>query len=343
MQEYLAAASSMGTMMEEEWKPKISKVRENAARLLGCSQDNIAFVPNVSSAVNLVAGGLDWQMGDNVVVTSDQFPANVYPWLFLQRLGVEIRFAAWQEQGFLDSIRSLLNNKTKVVAVSWVEFFSGRRHRLTELGILCKKLGIILVVDAIQGLGALPFSLAEVHADVVAVGGHKWLMGPSGQGVAYFSPPVMDKLHPAAFSWRSIKGYMNFDTYHLELKPGAQRFEGGTPNWGGIYSLGASIDLILRLGSQAIATQIKLLSTHLMEALRELPVEVLTPSAWSDRAGIVTFRPQGIRAQDLRQALLARNIVVSARRDALRASVHFYNTLAEVDKFIGHLKEILNP
>src|SRR5690554_7245922 len=117
MQEYLGASSSMGTVMEEEWKPKIGKVRENAARLLGCSQDYIAFVPNVSSAVKLVAGGLDWQVGANVIVTQDQFPANVYPWLFLQRLGVEVRFAAWQEQGFLDSILSLMDSKTKVVAV----------------------------------------------------------------------------------------------------------------------------------------------------------------------------------------------------------------------------------
>jgi len=326
--------------MDDQWKHRPAAVRNDIAQLLDCNSSDIAFLPNVSSAVNLVAGGLDWKPGDNVVITCDQFPANVYPWMFLQSVGVEIRFADWHAFGFTDSIRRVVDKRTKVVAVSWVEYFSGHRHSLEDVGFLCKKQGIIYLVDAIQGLGALPFK-NDAGADVIAVGGQKWLLGPDGQGVAYFNPGVLDMLKPSVFSWRSIEDFMNLDSYRLELKPGAQRFEAGTPNWAGIFGLGAGVKIILDIGLGNIARQIENLTTKLMAELQELPVEVITPAAWMQRAGIVSFRPLAMRAEDLQIELLSRGIVCSARRGALRVSPHFYNTEAEIDKFVMAIKIML--
>ena len=341
MQEYMRACSDHGTAMEDHWKHKPARARANFAKLLDCKTRDIAFLPNVSSAANLVAGGLDWRPGDNVVITQDQFPANVYPWLFLQSAGVEVRFADWQKHGFIDSIYNVVDSKTRVVAVSWVEYFSGNRHNLADVGILCKNMGIILFVDAIQGLGALTLRQADTGADIIAVGGHKWLLGPEGQGAAYFSPQLIDRLHPPAFSWRSIEDFMNFDSYRLDLRSDAARYEAGTQNWAGVLGFGAGLELILQVGPGIIASKIEDLTTQLLIALSQMPVDLLTPAPWKERAGIITLRPRYLDADFLRLKLLSRGIVCSTRRGALRISPHFYNTQQEIDTFVNALVEIL--
>ncbi len=340
MQEYLHACSGFGTVMEKEWRDVPGRVRRNFARMLNCPSEGIAFLANVSTAINLVAGGFDWQPGDNVVLGADQFPANVYPWMFLRNMGVEIRFAHWQH-GLMDSLRKVVDKRTRIIAFSWVEYYSGHRHNLADVGILCKEMDIILVVDAIQGLGVLPLSQPDTGADLIATGGQKWLLGPEGQGAAYFSPRLLDRLNPKAYSWRSIREFMNFDDYCLDLKPGADRFEAGTPNWPGVIGLGAALELIFAVGLENIAARIQALTARLLDSLAALPGEVLTPVNWPHRAGIVSFIPAGIPAETVRELLLAKNIVCSARRGALRISPHFYNTPAEIDAVIVALRRLL--
>lgn len=341
MQEYLQACSGFGTVIEKEWRDVPGKVRGSFARLLQCRPANVAFMPNVSAAINLVAGGLDWQPGDNVVVGADQFPANVYPWMFLHGLGVEVRFAHWQLDGMMDSIRKVVDKRTRVIAYSWVEYYSGHRHNLADIGTLCKEMDIIFVVDAIQGLGVLPLSQPDTGADLIATGGQKWLLGPEGQGAAYFSPKILDRLTPRAYSWRSVNEFMNFDNYRVDLKSGADRFEGGTPNWPGIIGLGAALDLILDVGPANIAAKVQILTRRLMDSLSTLPGKVLTPENCQARAGIVSFVPAGIAAEIVRERLLAESIVCSARRGALRISPHFYNTTMEIDALTAALRSIL--
>lgn len=338
--QYLSACSCQGTVMAD-WKHKPTEVRENFARLINCNPANIAFLSNVSAAVNLVAGGLSWKPGDNVVVTRDQFPANVYPWMFLQNSGVEVRFADWQTCGFADSIGRLVDSRTRVVALSWVEYYTGHRQNLADVGILCEEMDIIFVVDAIQGLGVLPLSQPHTGADLIATGGHKWLLGPEGQGAAFISSKLLDRLNPRTYSWRSISDYMNFADYRLDLKPSADRFEAGTPNWPGVMGLGAALELILKVGPGKIAARIKILTQQLIAALEPLTGEILTPRAWTERAGIVSFKPRGMSAETIQERLLERKIVVSARRGAVRVSPHFYNTTAEIDALIATLRSIL--
>lgn len=341
--EYLCACSLLGTVVEADWMHKPAEVRQKFARLLDCTPSNIAFLPNVSAAVNLVAGGLVWQPGDNVVVTKDQFPANIYPWMFLESAGVEIRFADWQTHGFVDSIKMVTDHRTRVVAVSWVEYFSGTRHNLGDVGALCAQKDIIFVVDAIQGLGAVPLSQGSTGADLIAAGGHKWLLGPEGQGAAFFSSRLLDRLNPRTFSWRSVTDFMDFDSYHLNLREGAERFEGGTPNWPGVIGLGAGLDLILDVGPKNINGKIEDLTKQVLEGLAELPVDVITPCKREQRAGIVTFYPLKIQAEELNLQLSARGIICSIRRGAVRVSPHFYNTAGEIQAVMDALKPLCKP
>lgn len=343
VQEYLTACSNSGTAMEAEWRNKPVQIREDFARLFSCSSSNIAFLPNVSSAINLVAGGLAWRPGDNVVVVRDQFPANIYPWMFLQSSGVEVLFADWHDQVLSDSIRKLADENTKVIAVSWVEYFSGHRHALTDIGSLCKEEDICFVVDAMQGVGVVPLRVNDIGADVVAVGGHKWLLGPEGQGAAFFSSRILDKLNPTAYSWRSVQDFMNFDRLDPVLVSGANRFEAGTPNWPGVIGLGAAVKLVLDIGPEYIFDKVFQLTNCLLEGLEKLPGQILTPYDRSMRAGIVSFLPQDKNADALVEYLLEKDIVCSARRGALRISPHFYNTLGEVELLIAALEEYYSP
>lgn len=143
MGDFLAECSQAGIVTEQRWLQLPAIIRNRFARLVNSHPTEVAFVDNVSHAANLVAGGLDWRPGDNVVVASGQFPANVYPWLFLKRRGVIVKLADWQQKGFAAAIAEAIDESTRVVAVSWVEFFSGHRHDLTPVGKICRERGIL--------------------------------------------------------------------------------------------------------------------------------------------------------------------------------------------------------
>ena len=337
----LTDASRRGTLMEEDWKHRPDEIRGLVAWLLNCRASQVAFLPNVSAAASLVTGGLDWQPGDNVVITRDQFPANVYPWMFLKNKGVEVRIADWQHQGFARSVLGCINERTRVVAVSWVEYFSGTRHALEEVGDFCRTKGILYFVDGIQGLGFAALDSQRISADIIATGGQKWLLGPDGSGAMFCSDAALDKLSPPILSWRSVENYMKFDQYDLTLKANASRFEGATQNYLGMIGLGAALELLLDVGLNRTESVIGDLVHALLESLESLPVKLLTPREPEARAGIVTFFPNRGSAEGIMTELAKRKIVVSMRRGAIRVSPHFYNTHEEIAALLMALRDLL--
>lgn len=341
MQQYLSACSTMGTVTEESWTSRPTEVRESMAALFGCNVDEVAFVSNVSHAANLVASGLEWHPGDNVVVAKDQFPANIYPWRFLEKRGVEVRYAPWQQSNLAEAVAAMVDKRTRVVAVSWVEFFSGHRHDLATLGRLCRQQDIFLFVDAIQGLGMMAMDVKEMGIDGAAVGGHKWLLGPEGQGAMYISSRWLERLNPPYFSWRSIKDFMNFDNPSPRLRDSAARFEGGTPNFPGIIGLGAGVGLLQQAGLAQVEEKVQALCSRLLAGLGELDVDILTPLDPAQRAGIVSFVPRTKPAGELVADLLEQSIVTCARKNGLRISPHFYNTEEEIDQVLSSLENLL--
>ncbi|MBW2270069.1 MAG: aminotransferase class V-fold PLP-dependent enzyme [Deltaproteobacteria bacterium] len=318
---------------------EIERVRGRAAELIGASRDEIAFVKNTSEGLGLVAAGLDWDPGDQVVTCDLEYPSNVYPWWSLHARGVETIMLPGRngKLPFASVERALENPRVRLLALSSVQYGSGFRSDIEALGRLCRERGVLFCLDAIQSVGLLPIDVAQAGVDFLAADGHKWLLSLEGCGIFYCSRSVLDRVTPRVVGWRSVTENTDFDRYHMDLQPGAGRFEEGTPNTAGIFGLGAAIDLLHEIGVEAIAERVLGLTGELAERLEARGTEVVSPRDDSERAGIVAFRyndePPKATAARLRRA----GVFVSVRRGAVRASPHFYNNRGDMEQLLGAL------
>lgn len=324
--------------------PKINDLRQRLATYVGAaSADQIAFTSNTSAGLNLLATGLDWQPGDRILLNSLEFPANIYPFLNLQRQGVEIDFVEpVNHQIRFEDIEAKIQPRTRLLSISQVQFLTGQRVDLYALGQLCREHQILFSVDAIQALGATNLDVQAMNIDFLASGGHKWLMGASGQGFVYIAPELLDRLSSAMVGWLSVDDSWNLLDYQLKLRSDAARFEMGSFNALGLTALLAAMEVFAIWPTEDITAQVLDLSGFLIQGLRSLGLEVITPADPAARLGIVTcLHPD---ADFLRQALELRSIKISAREGKyLRFAPHFYNTRDELIQTLGVLKELLQP
>lgn len=261
------------------------RVRASAADLLGAGRaSEIAFVPNTSTGLSYVAEGLAWREGDNVVTAESEFPSNVYPWLGLADRGVELRRVA-EVAGRVpvDSIAEAMTERTRVVALSSVQYATGFRIDLAAVAELCRARDALLVVDAIQSLGALPLSVAELGIDVCVAGSHKWLMAGEGIGLFYVSERALERVRPVIRGWLSVKDWFGPVCDPPEYAEGAARFECGTSNVAGIYALGASVNWLLEIGTEKIARRVLELARRLERGSR-VWASSSPPSAYPGRS-----------------------------------------------------------
>ncbi len=330
-----------GAAAGRDWSAAYENLRAGAARLLNCAPGEIALLKNTSEGLSTVAGGIDWRQGDNVVSVAAEFPANVYAWSALRERGVELRLAERTDL-IVDAadIEALIDARTRVVTVSWVSYQSGQRLDLERLGRRCREAGCLLVVDAIQGLGALPLDLQATPIDVLAADGHKWLCAPEGQALFYVRQEIQDRIQPLARGWWSVKSPGQFDNLDQELATSARRYECGTLNTVGCYGLAAALDLILEVGVDVAAGQIKLLTDRLVAGAESKGYQVVSPRVGAAWSGIVSLRTQSAAAaKGLEQGLREQGIYVNARGDLLRFSPHYYNTEAEIERALAALPE----
>ena len=323
----------------ERYDAEIERVRGRAAVLLGASSDEIAFVKNTSEGLGLVAAGLDWRPGDRVVTCDLEYPSNVYPWWSLAPRGVETVMLA-SEAGRLpiERVRDALRDpRVRLLALSSVEFGSGARNDVEALGRLCRERDVLFCVDAIQSLGCLPLDARACGIDFLAADGHKWLLSVEGCGVFYCARERIDSVEPRVVGWRSVTDNQDFDRYHLDLQPGAGRFEEGTPNTPGIFALGAAIDLLLEIGIEAVAARVLALTDRLAQALADRGAHVRSPRGEADRSGIVSFTLPGEAPAATASRLQDRGVVVAARRGGVRASPHFYNDDSDLEALLAAL------
>src|SRR5206468_3207515 len=228
--------------------------------------------------------------GDNIVTAAEEYPANVYPWMNLASRGVEFRTVSSRDSRiWLDDIRAAIDSRTRLVSLSFVEYASGFRNDLDAVGALCRERGVLFVVDAIQGLGVLPLDVARTPVDALAADGHKWLLGPEGLGVFWCRRELAERLHPVGVGWHSVVGAFDFARVDFTLKPGAGRWEGGTPNVGGILALGASLGLLLEAGIDAVAERVLALTDRLCEQAARAGLTVFSSRRPGDRSGIVSL------------------------------------------------------
>jgi len=333
--------SRTGDRVWSERQREVERVRGMAARLLGAREAHeVAFVENTSTALSMVAQGLDWQAGDNVVGAALEFPSNVYPWMQLADKGVEYRRAE-ERDGRIDpgELLSLIDERTRMLALSWVQYASGFRSDLALLGRACRERGVLFVVDVIQGLGALPLDVERDLVDVAAASSHKWLLGVEGLGLLYVSDRVVEQLRPARSGWRSMRDTFKWTDYSLSWNDGAKRFESGTLNAYGIVALGGSLEILLEAGAEALERRVLALADRAARGLADLGFSLVSSRAPGETSGIVAATHPRLNPSELVRRLDGKDIVLAARVGRLRFSSHFYNTEEEIDRALAALQE----
>ncbi len=332
--EWATDLTENGAVHEPDWLRRVEGVRQNFGKLLNADPLDVAFVKNTSEGVGIVAEGLPWQEGDNVVTAAEEYPANVYPWQNLASRGVETRLVPSRgNKVAVDDIRAAVDGRTRIVSLSFVEFASGYRNDLDAVGSFCRERGVLFFVDAIQGLGVLPLDVGRSPIDFLAADGHKWLLGPEGAGVFYIRRELVDRLRPVGVGWNSVLDSFNFSRLDYRLKPHAGRWESGTLNIGGIMGLGASLQLLLDAGIDAIADRIFELTDYLCERALRTGLGVFSSREPAERSGIVSLLVPGDPREAVRRCKAA-NVVVSQRGGRVRVSPHAYNTIEEVDRLV---------
>lgn len=324
-----------------EWEREISLARAAAARLVNARSYQIAFLRNTSEAISVIANGMEWRAGDNIVSPAGEFPANVYPWARLKDRGVELRLQP-EREGLVDSdeLLSLVDERTRIVAVSWVQFGTGQRLDIRRIGRFCHERNILFLVNAIQGLGALQLDVERDYVDVFAAGGHKFLMGPKGAGLLYVSERALQKVTPSVIGWTAVRDYDDYLAHDLEFREGAFRFEGGTLNEVGICGLGQALELFLKVGPEKIEQHLLFLNQYLTTKVEDCGYRVLTTGKLEDRSAIIVFDGDGFSADDTCQRLASLGIIVSTRLGRLRVAPHFYNSCADIDRLVEALPRI---
>ena len=323
------------------WQRLLGQVRGRVAELLSVGPESIAFTKNTTTGLGLVAAGLDWEVGDNIVSVEREFPSNIYPWMGLKRKGVELRLHR-PEQGRIDvkALVRLCDRRTRVLAISAVQFWSGFRTDLGALGTALRGRDTLIVVDAIQAAGALHVDLSKTPVDFLAAGAQKWLLGPIGIGIIYLGPRMMDRMNPVTIGPESVVRDREYFEYDLTLKPDARRFEEAAPNYPGILGMGAAVNLLLRAGPPMVEETVLRLADRLREELPGRGYElVFKPGLPSERSGIVSFRHPRMVPAELHARLREAGVIIALRGDFLRASPHYYNSDEDLDRLLEALPQ----
>jgi selenocysteine lyase/cysteine desulfurase len=332
--------------LTQTWHPRIDETRALAAKMMGAEKQEIAFIKNTSEGLSIVANSIDWNPGDRIVTTNVEYPANIYPWMnAAARFGAELIQVA--EETDASGVRSVplekilaaaKHERTRLVALSHVEFASGQRHDLKTIGSYCRNHGIFLSIDAIQSLGAVPVDVNEMCIDYLSADGHKWLLSPEAAGVFYCRKELLAKTRPLTIGWLNVVNAMNFNAYDFTLRPDSGRFECGSLNVPGLLAMRESIKLLDGLGATTVANRLKLLGDRLIAGATSKGYTIASPRDGDQWSGILSFSAPNVAPEPLVAKLRKEHrIEIMVRHGRLRAAPHFYNTEAQIDRLIDLL------
>lgn len=343
-QKWLAEAVETGNPVWPNWVKDVERMRASAARMIGASTDEIALIGNTTTGISLVAEGLDWQPGDNVVTLADEFPSNVYPWLNLESRGVQTRRVPTEASGRLDidNLAAACDDRTRMVTVSWIGFATGYRHDVKRIASVAHEKGALMFLDAIQGLGAFPLDVNDMGVDFLAADGHKWMLGPEGAGIAYIGREHLEKLRPIGPGWHSVMPGQDYTHIELNLRPTAARYEGGSQNNAGMLALGASLELLAGLGLDSLAACVLDFTDRACERLLDIGATIISDRRpdhrnGEQRSGIVAFQMPGKDAMALKRHAMRREVVFGVRAGRLRISPHAYNNEEDLNRLVAAL------
>jgi len=340
IQSQLEDVSTNGSVNFRRWVATKERARKLVADLLGARPEQVAFMRNTSDGLSTVANGLRWKNGDNLVTFRREFPSNVYPWLRLRdAYGVEVRMCEEKDGRLdLDELTGLIDARTRVVAISQVQFASGFRCDLARLGQAARRHDALLVVDVIQALGVIPTNVERDLIDVAAGAGHKWLLTPEGIGFLYLSDRARNRIEPTLVGWISVPNPEDQGNFEQPWNDGALAWETGTGPSALFYGLEASLGLLRATGLESINSYLAELTDFLCERLASRHYEVVSSRLAAEKSHIVCLRHRGgIGALELYSHLKQRNIITAPRGGRLRVAPHFFNTAAEIDQLVDSL------
>jgi cysteine desulfurase / selenocysteine lyase len=334
-----------------KWLTIEQNLKQNITQLINApSCDDIALVKNTSEALSMVAYGLSWNPGDNIVIAQQEFPSNRIVWQSLQSQGVEVKFVdLYHNTNNSDSINTPEDNltaavdeNTRLLSVSSVQYGDGLRINLKKLGQFCQEKQILYCVDAIQSIGALNFDVQAIQADFAMADGHKWLMSPEGLGLFYCRSELRKKMKLTQYGWRMTENLFDFETPFWKEASSARKFECGSPNMLGIHALNSSILLILERKIDFIEKMVINNSKSIMNKLASIPKITVISDVNRDRiSGIVSFRHESIPSEQLYQELMELNVICAMRQGNVRFSPHYYTSEAVIEGAIKILKNII--
>jgi cysteine desulfurase / selenocysteine lyase len=320
-----------------DWYDDANRIRAKIGRLIHCSAEDVAFVPNASTALGLLLAGLDWRPGDRILTLEHEFPNNLYAPGLLQRFAVESIACPWER--FYESV----NSRTRLAILSSVNYTTGFAPPLAKVAECLHARGALLFVDGTQSVGALQLDVRHVQPDMLAVHGYKWLISPNGAGFFYIAPHLRERLQPNVVGWRSHRDWRNVDNLHHgvpEPPESAEKYEGGSVSFALLYAMEASLDLLLEIGPETIERRVLDLAAKTRDLACELGAAVAHCGS-----PIVAARFPNHDVSALARALTEQRVLVAARRGHLRVSPHFYNNEQDLDVLAGSLRALLqaNP
>ncbi|NJD09793.1 MAG: aminotransferase class V-fold PLP-dependent enzyme [Gemmatimonadetes bacterium] len=331
------AAARLGP---DDFGAVLPAARAEAARLVGADPDEIALVPNTNVGVNIAASiarqrHQDRDFRHTIVVSAGEFPANVYPWLALEPLGMRVRILPTDELGRPreDALfRALEDDDVAVLALSAVQFASGWRAPIERLGELCRARDILFAIDGIQAAGVIPVDVRAAHIDVFATGAQKWLCSPFATGFAYVRRDFCRAYEPEQPGWLSFGAAADFNrlcSYDYDLYEDARRFEVGTLAYPEFIAMSGALRLINDIGVAAVWQHVRALLQPLLDWARSRDdVMVTSATGEAHRSGILCLRPRDVAGTY--EALAGAHVTCALREGAIRLAPHFYNTAAEI-------------
>lgn len=333
VQQFALENANQGARNYAAWMQMESICRNRFAQLLNCSSDNIALLKNTSEGLSLVAAGIEWHAGENIVLPDCEFPSNFLPWDNLASKGVSLRYVDIHVDDPEQALMNACDENTRMVTVSATQYIDGLRLDLQRLGDFCEAESILFNVDAIQQLGMLPLDVKVCKIDFLSADAHKWLLGPEGLAVFYCAPKAMDKLTPVMSGWRQMDNPFDFDRDDWTPSRSARSFEPGSPNMLGIVATNASLGLLLDTGMQTVATNIRQNVEYLYAQLSNMPhIQLHGPAIPERRSGMINFTMTGKPPEQIYSDLLAGNIICAKRGPGIRLSPHYYQTEKDLQR-----------
>jgi len=336
MQTYLERWQNGGEAAFFDAYDAFEKLKEKFAKLIHTRPDNIVITESTSAAINLAAQIIRPKHGQNIVLTDLAFMSSAYLWLASQSATGEVRFVKSRDgKIYMNDLEAEIDENTALISICAITVGSGFRFNLSEVSGIARRHNVPLIVDGAQALGVVDIDVNKTPMDFLATTASKWLMGPTGVGFLYVSDHHLD-VAPPSVGWLAAANVSDWDIKNCQLHKTAMRFQGGIPNLIGVVGALAGLEFIEQIGRDFIEQRIRQLTSYAIRELEKLDVDIWTPKADQERAGIVFFRVPGHKA--LHTKLKAASIYCGNFLDGIRIDPNFYNTFEEIDKFLSVVK-----